>query len=71
MFSQMQYRVEDGRNICQEGPVIIEGIQHYVKNGYVKCDPGLNSRSWGSTEKENTCSKCFNIPVQLEIQFNN
>ncbi len=66
----MKYRVENGMNICHEGPVIIEGVQHYVVNGYVKCSPQLNQKAWGVTKKESTCGKCYNIPVQLQL-FNN
>lgn len=54
----MIYVNEKGFDVCLEGSVIIETVEHYVKNKYVFCSPSLNSRSWDTTEKQSTCEIC-------------
>ena len=54
----MRYRTEKGLQICEEGTVVIEGVRHYVRAGYVYCDPALNHRAWNVTEAVSTCEVC-------------
>jgi hypothetical protein len=55
-LTEMTYR--DG-NVCHEGPTVIECVEHYVVNGYVKCNSSLNHKAWGITEKASRCNDCF------------
>ncbi len=48
----------DEYNCCIEGTVIIDSVQHYVKDKFVVCDESLNKRSWNITEKKSVCSHC-------------
>lgn len=54
----MLYKTSNGLKVCSEGWVIIEGVAHFIRAGYVVCDNGLNSRSWNTTEQTSTCEKC-------------
>lgn len=56
---KMQYRQVEGRNVCNNGEVIIDGVRHVVRNGYVKCSPALNSRAWNVTKQISTCPLCY------------
>lgn len=70
----MIYEIKNGYSVAKEGTVIINTVQHYVKNGYVACDSGLNSRSWNTTEKQSVCPICSKYivknPIQLKLCFN-
>jgi len=65
----MEYKKVDGRDICNNGEIIINHIRHKVVNGFVKCDPSLNRLSWNTTNEEIICSKCYNRPIQLQFNF--
>ena len=54
----MIYVTENGYDVCLEGSVIIESVEHYVKNKYVSCNTSLNSKAWGITKKISTCNEC-------------
>jgi len=55
----MIYEEKNGLKCCKEGWVLIEGIRHYIKDGFVICNPNLNSRAWNVTESEGTCLDCL------------
>lgn len=40
---------------------VIENVEHFVKDGYVACNPALNNKSWGTTEKISDCIECSKI----------
>lgn len=63
------FETVDGCNVWLEGHVVIEGVGHYVRNGYVSCNSSLNSRAWGVTEMKSRCAKCFNTeePAQAPM----
>jgi hypothetical protein len=63
----MEYKTIDGRNVCNNGEVIINHVRHIVRNGWIKCDQSLNGSSWNTTEELSICSKCFSKPIQLEL----
>jgi hypothetical protein len=54
----MQYKIKNGQQVAEEGSVVIDGVYHYVKAGYVYCNPSLNERSWNTTEPESICQEC-------------
>lgn len=56
--TDMEYIIKDGLRVCHRGFVIIEGVEHYVNEGYVFCNPSLNQRAWGITQKEGECEIC-------------
>lgn len=62
---KMQYRQVEGRNVCNNGEVIIDGIRHVVRNGYVKCDSSLNSQAWNVTKQISVCPLCYPIQGNL------
>jgi len=55
----MIYDTRSGFRVCKEGNVIINGVEHFVKNGFVKCDNSLNRMAWNTTEKQSECPVCF------------
>lgn len=61
------------KKVCVEGTVIIDSVQHYVKDKFVVCDESLNKRPWNITEKESVCSHCGiyikDNPKQLLMDF--
>jgi len=65
----MKYKNVDGRDVCNNGEVIIDHIRHKVLNGFVKCDNSLNRSSWNTTKETILCPKCYNKPIQLELNF--
>ncbi len=69
----MIYERKNGYDVAKEGTVIIEGIQHYVRNSHVACNPALNSRSWNTTEKQSVCPICVKWisknPIQLKLEL--
>lgn len=65
MKQVMTYVNEKGYDVCLEGPVIIEGVQHYVKDRFVKCDASLNNRVWNVTEKSKLCEKCYDVNITI------
>lgn len=65
----MIYKIVNGRNVCQDGEVIIDHVRHKVSNGFVKCDNSLNGSAWNTTKETNVCPKCYKDPVQLELNF--
>ena len=67
---KMQYKVVDGRNVCNNGEVIIDHVKHVVKNGFVKCNAGLNGSAWDTTKESSVCPKCYSQPIQLDLKFN-
>lgn len=69
MRTEMLYKENNGLPVCEEGPVIIEGVEHYVKGGFVSCDAGMNSRAWNTTKKESRCGKCYREPVQYKLEL--
>lgn len=66
---KMQYRIVDGRNVCENGEVIINHTRHIVQAGYVKCNSSLNGSAWNTTNEQSLCPICYNKPVQLEFNF--
>ena len=61
-LSEMTYR---DNNVCQEGPTVIEGVEHYVIGGYVRCNRSLNHKAWGITVKESECRECYKERYQV------
>ena len=57
----MIYDKENGYNIAKEGWVVIDGVEHYVKNHYVACNASLNDKAWNVTKKESVCLECAKI----------
>lgn len=64
---KMQYK-NDGRNVCDNGEVVINHVRHIVRAGFVKCSASLNCSAWNTTNEESVCEKCY--PVQGELNFN-
>ena len=60
------YLLKDGYKVIDSGSVVIEGIEHVVFNGFVKCNSSLNSISFNTTLKNEVCEKCF--PDKLSFQ---
>lgn len=56
---KMQYKHVNGMNVCNNGEVVIDGIRHLVRNGYVKCDSSLNYRAWNTTKQQSICTSCY------------
>jgi hypothetical protein len=54
----MKYKMVAGRRICEEGSVVIDGMRHYVKCGYVYCALQLNHMAWNVTEAQEICATC-------------
>ena len=54
----MEYIVKNGYSVANKGWVIIQEVEHYVLNGFVWCDSGLNNRAWNVTERKSICSYC-------------
>ena len=52
------YTIKNGLKVCEEGAVIIEGVEHYVKGGFVTCNSTLSSKAWNTTLKEKERLKC-------------
>lgn len=69
MRTTIHHIIKNGLPVCEEGPVIIEGVEHYVKGGFVACSSSLNHKAWNTTKKEQTCGKCFSVPVQLKLEL--
>lgn len=65
----LTYKVVDGRNVIESGFVVVEGVEHYVKGGFVACDPGLNRRAWNTTEKAATCDYCKRFKIERPVQL--
>jgi len=65
----MLHIIKNGLPVCEEGPVIIDGMEHYVKGGYVSCNSGLNNNAWNITKKEKECTECaaLNQTGQLKL----
>jgi hypothetical protein len=64
------FRNEKGFDVIEEGPVIIEGVDHYVVNGFVSCNPSLNHKAWGVTPMLGRCPECYKglyFKPQLEL----
>lgn len=57
----MIYNTKDGMRVAQEGFVIIEGVEHFVKGGFVACNRFLNHKPWNTTRKERKCNQCAEI----------
>lgn len=55
----ISYKVKSGLRVIDSGPVIINGVKHRVKNGFVVCHSGLNSMAWNTTKQSSVCDKCF------------
>jgi hypothetical protein len=69
----MEYIIKNGYSVADRGWVVIEGVDHYVLNGFVRCGPSLNHKAWNVTEKKSICAYC-KIPKveekgQLMIKF--
>ncbi|MFP4461941.1 MAG: hypothetical protein ACLFQE_07060 [Thermotogota bacterium] len=65
----MKYKYENGLPVANLGWVVIESVNHLVKNGFVVCDPSLNHKAWNVTDKQSICPECAkHIEVkQLEL----
>ena len=69
----MIYTTRNGLNICHQGYVIIEEMEHFVLNGFVACNSSLNGRVWNTTKRVYECLRCKEIKkgyypnVQLEL----
>lgn len=62
-----RFRTDDqGRNVWVEGHVVIEGVEHYVLDGYIKCNPALNHKAWDVTEEVSQCPECFGAEKEME-----
>ncbi len=57
----MIYDTEKGYNVAREGWMVIDGIEHYVKDYYVACNPELNCKACNVTKKETVCSECAKV----------
>lgn len=57
----MIYENINGYDTAKEGWVIINGVEHYVKDRFVACDESLNSKAWNITKKESVCLECAKI----------
>lgn len=67
---KMEYKVVDGRNVCNYGDVIIKGLRHRVTNGFVSCNRALNNDAWNVTREVGHCKTCFPNsckPIQLTL----
>lgn len=71
MKTTMHHIIKNGLPICEEGPVIIEGVEHYVKGGFVSCSSSLNHKAWNITKKEKQCAQCaaLNQTGQLKLEL--
>ena len=65
----MLHIIKNGLPVCEEGPVIIEGVEHYVKGGFVSCSSSLSHKAWSITKKESRCGICFKEPVQYKLEL--
>lgn len=71
----MKFKIKNGLNVCDEGTIIINGVKHYVKNGFVACDSSLNRMAWNVTEFKTVCPVCAKFinrdskPIQLSLNF--
>lgn len=69
----MIYTTRNGLNICHQGSVIIEEMEHFVLNGFVACNSSLNGQAWNTTKRVSECLRCKEIKkgyypnVQLEL----
>ena len=64
---KMQYRLDKGGRVCNNGEVVINHVRHVVRDGYAKCNPSLNNEAWNVTEETSVCPLCY--PVQVKINF--
>jgi hypothetical protein len=67
MEMEQEFREINGLNVLVSGPVVIECVRHRIENYFVYCNPGLNSKSWGTTEQKSICHICFPDFVQGEL----
>jgi len=56
---EMKFKIKDGMRVSDEGDIVINNTMHHIYNGYVVCDPSLNSKSWNTTKELNKCDKCL------------
>lgn len=65
----MIYQTKDEMRVAQEGFVIIEGVEHFVKGGFVACNRLLNHKAWNTTPKHKKCNHCaqMNQGGQLKL----
>lgn len=64
MADRIKYDDSSGRNVIVEGWVAIDGVKHFVSNGFISCDRSLNSRSWRMPENESACLRCQSIEIK-------
>lgn len=64
----MIYITKNGFRVAEQGNVIIEGVKHFVRNGFVACNNRLNHRSWNTTEENSTCKDCLQVQRNLTNQ---
>lgn len=57
----MIYDKENGYDIAREGWIVIDGVEHYVKDNYVACNASLNEKAWNVTKKESVCPECAKL----------
>lgn len=67
--NQMEYIIKDGLSVCHRGFVIIEETEHYVNDGFVYCNPNLNCKAWGVTEKKSECEICRQFKPIASVQL--
>ncbi len=65
----MHYKIKEGMKVAEQGTVIIEGVEHYVTNGYVACNNSLNGSAWNVTEKEKECRKCAELKPKGQLKI--
>jgi hypothetical protein len=65
----LTYKVVNGRNVIESGFVVVEGVEHYVKGGFVACDSRLNRRAWNTTAKVTTCNYCKRFKIERPVQL--
>ena len=65
----VEYKTKNGLNVCHKGWVVIDNVQHFIKDGYVVCNPSLNHSAWNITDPKSTCSECKElVDIEMEVK---
>jgi hypothetical protein len=65
----MIYEIKNGLRVCEEGSVVIDNVKHYIKKGFVICNPSLNGRSWNTTKEKEVCKECHEKTINKQLKI--